>query len=36
MLWPKLLAVLVVLVLFGGLLYLGSRIPPNDSSGNDG
>ncbi len=35
MLWTKILAVIVVLALLGGLLYLGSRIPPNDS-GSDG
>ena len=35
MLWPKILGVLIVLALLGGLLYLGSRIPPNDS-GSDG
>ena len=34
MLWPKLLALFAVLILVGGLLYLGSKIPPNDS--NDG
>jgi hypothetical protein len=35
MLWTKILAILFVLGLVGGLLYLGSRIPPNDS-GSDG
>ena len=33
-LWPKLLALFVVVILVGGLLYLGGKIPPNDS--NDG
>ncbi len=35
MLWPKLLALLVVAVLAAGLFYLGNKIPPNDS-GSDG
>lgn len=34
MLWPKILGILIVLALVGGLLYLGGRIPPNDSSGD--
>jgi hypothetical protein len=29
--WQKILAVLFVLALVGGLVHLGSRIPPNDS-----
>jgi hypothetical protein len=33
--WAKILGVLFVLALLGSLLYLGSRIPPNDS-GSDG
>jgi len=32
----KLLAIVAVLALVGGLFYLGSRIPPNNSGGNDG
>jgi hypothetical protein len=35
MLWAKILGVVIVLALLGGLLYLGGRIPPNDS-GSDG
>lgn len=35
MLWAKILGVVIVLALLAGLLYLGSRIPPNDS-GSDG
>jgi hypothetical protein len=35
MLWPKILALIVVVVLVGGLMYLGSKIPPNDR-GSDG
>jgi len=35
MLWTRILAALFVLGLLAGLLYLGSRIPPNDS-GSDG
>ncbi len=35
MLWAKILGVVIALALFGGLLYLGGRIPPNDS-GSDG
>jgi hypothetical protein len=34
MLWPKLLALLVVVLLVGGLMYLGGKIPPNDRSGD--
>ena len=30
--WPKILAASIVVVFVGGLGYLGSRIPPNDSS----
>jgi hypothetical protein len=32
MLWPKLLALAVVILLVGGLMYLGGKIPPNDNS----
>jgi hypothetical protein len=35
MLWAKILGALVVIGLLAGLLYLGGRIPPNDS-GSDG
>ncbi len=35
MLWPKILALFAVVVLVGGLMYLGSKIPPNDR-GSDG
>ena len=34
MLWPKLLALIVVLVLVGGLMYLGGKIPPNEGGGD--
>lgn len=30
----KLLAIVVVVALLGGLLYLGSRIPPSGNSGD--
>jgi hypothetical protein len=33
MIWPKLLALVVVVLLVGGLMYLGGKIPPNDSNG---
>lgn len=32
----KLIAILAVLLLAGGLFYLGSRIPPNEGGGGDG
>lgn len=35
MLWTKILAITIVLSLVGGLLHLGSKIPPNDR-GSDG
>jgi len=31
MLWPKILALVIVVVLAGGLAYLGGKIPPNNS-----
>lgn len=34
MLWPKLLALAVVILLVGGLMYLGGQIPPNDRGGD--
>jgi len=34
MLWPKLLALIVVVLLVGGLFYLGNKIPPNDRGGD--
>jgi hypothetical protein len=34
MIWPKILALVVVLALLGGLIYLGGKIPPNNSSGD--
>ena len=33
--WVKLIAIVAVLALLGGLIYLGVKIPPNDS-GSDG
>ncbi len=35
MLWAKILGVVLVFARLGGLIYLGARIPPNDS-GSDG
>lgn len=34
--WPKVLALVIVLALVMGLGLLGSKITPNDSGGNDG
>jgi hypothetical protein len=34
MLLTKILAIALVVALVGGLLYLGSKIPPNNSSGD--
>jgi hypothetical protein len=34
MLWPKLIALTRRLLLVGGLLYLGGKIPPNDRGGD--
>ena len=35
MIWTKILAISLVLGLIGGLVHLGSKIPPNDR-GADG
>lgn len=35
MIWTKILAITIVFGLLGGLLHLGSKIPPKDS-GSDG
>jgi len=34
MILAKILAIVVVVGLLGGLLYLGSRIPPSNNSGD--
>lgn len=33
MIWTKILALTLVVSLVGGLLHLGSKIPPNDRGG---
>lgn len=32
--WPRIVALLVVVLFVGGLIYLGSRIPPNEGGGD--
>lgn len=34
MIWTKILAITFVFGLLGGLLHLGSKIPPNDRGGD--